>query len=76
MAQILVRNMDHETLERLKAQAKGHGRSLQSEVKIILVEAADMTVKEVRAVSGRWQQRLSGRRTSDSAVLIREDRTR
>ena len=76
MAQILVRDVDPAMLGRLKQRAKRHGRSLQGEVRLILVEATDLSLKEASAVSERWHKRLSGWRMSDSAALIREDRKR
>lgn len=39
MAQVLVRQLNEQVVERLKKRAKEHGRSLQSEVKTILEEA-------------------------------------
>jgi plasmid stability protein len=76
MAQVLVRDLDPEILERLKKRAKHHGRSLQGEAKAILEAAALFSMEEARQVAERWQQRLAGRMTSDSADLIREDRGR
>lgn len=76
MAQILVRDVGANILGRLKARAKRHGRSLEGEVRIILIEAADLSLREANAVSTRWQQRLAGHAFSDSAGLIREDRNR
>lgn len=76
MAQLLVRALDRAIIARLKARARRHGRSLQGEVKIILVEAAALTLREARAVSARWQKQFHGRAMSDSAALIREDRAR
>ena len=76
MAQILVRDLDTGILERLKVRAKRHGRSLQGEVKLILIEAIDLSLREAGAVSARWQKRLTGRAFRDSADLIREDRNR
>jgi plasmid stability protein len=46
MSQILVRDLEPETLERLKQRAKRNRRSLQAEVRLILHEAA---VRERRA---------------------------
>jgi len=40
MAQILVRNLDEVVVDRLKQRAREEGRSLQSEVRTILSEAA------------------------------------
>mgnify|MGYP001581363783 CR=1 FL=1 len=76
MAQILVRDVGMNILERLKAQARQHGRSLQGEVKMILIEAADLSLREASAVSGRWHKHLGSQAFSDSARLIREDRNR
>jgi antitoxin FitA len=39
MATILVRNVDEAVVERLKAQAKQHGRSMEAEVRMVLSEA-------------------------------------
>ena len=78
MAQILIRNLDDETVEKLKARASQHGRSLQSEVKLIIEEAAMQNHAEVWEAIHRFRQRLqqSGRAFSDSVELIREDRDR
>lgn len=76
MAQLLVRALDHAIIARLKARARQHGRSLQGEVKIILVEAAALSLREARAVSAHWQKQFHGQPLSDSAALIREDRAR
>jgi antitoxin FitA len=40
MAQILVRGVDDDVKERLKARAKKHGRSLEAEARAILADAA------------------------------------
>jgi plasmid stability protein len=76
MPQLLVRDIDEETLERLKSRARRHKRSLQGEAKAILEEAATLSVSEARAVAAQWRRRLRGTRHSDSARLIREDRQR
>ena len=78
MKQILVRDLDEKIVDRLKSQAKRHGRSLQGEVKVILIGAVDFSLREARAISERWQKRLAvaGHAFSDSARLIREDRDR
>lgn len=76
MPNLLVRDLDLETLDRLKQRAKRHRRSLQGEAKAILQEAATYSVAEARAVLERWRKHFKGRRFSDSARLIREDRER
>ncbi len=76
MSDILVRGLDRQVVSRLKATAKRHGRSLQGEVKAILVEAVSFLSKEAQAVSTNWKKKLSGGKHSDNADLIREDRDR
>lgn len=77
MAQVLVRQLDEKVVERLKKRAREHGRSLQSEVKTILEEAVpDYEAAWQRIETFRRRMKQSGRKFSDSAVLIREDRDR
>lgn len=76
MAQILVRDLDPDVVSRLKDRAKRHGRSLQSEAKSILTQAAGMSFAEAVRRSGQWQKELEGLEIPDSAGLIREDRER
>jgi plasmid stability protein len=76
MAQILVRDLSPDTIDRLKNQAKRHGRSLQGEVKVILESAAKLPMAQARQVAAQLRQSLEGRIKGDSADLIREDRER
>lgn len=77
MTQLLIRNVEVDTIKRLKQRAKQHHRSLQGELKCI-VEAAvsTMTNEEMKQVSLTWQKRLKSRLFTDSAALLREDRDR
>ncbi|MBN2450531.1 MAG: hypothetical protein JXR77_09075 [Lentisphaeria bacterium] len=74
MPDILIRDMDSEVVTRLKRRAKRHGRSLQSEARLLLEQAAGS--EDVRGLLDRWEQRLAGRPVDASADLIREDRDR
>jgi plasmid stability protein len=76
MAQILIRGLGEDVVDRLKNRATSHGRSLESEVRSILETAASFTAEEARRVVNGWQRRLSGRKVSDTTVLLREDRRR
>jgi plasmid stability protein len=90
MAEILVEDLSSEVVERLKAQAERHGRSLQGEVREILEVATGgeaellesieqirtLTMREARENAEQWQRRLAGQMTSDSSDLLREDRER
>lgn len=75
MADILIRNLDAKTVKHLKAQAKNHRRSLQGEAKLILERAARPSIEELLAAAERIRK-SHGRKFSDSAALIREDRKR
>jgi len=77
MPDILVRDIDPEKLERLKARAKRNGRSLQSEAKLLLEEAStERSMDEVLEMARKWRKQFSGRKFSSSVDMIREDRER
>lgn len=79
MAQILVRDLDDKVVERLKLRAKKDGRSLQSEVKSILEQAAyepKIDMMTARSISNEFHRRFKGREFPDTLELIREDRER
>jgi plasmid stability protein len=76
MPDMLIRGLDQETVRRLKARARRHGRSLQGEAKLVLEQAAGVGAEEVAAMLDGWKGRFAGRRFADSAALIREDRER
>jgi plasmid stability protein len=75
MGDILIRGLDERTVRRLKAQAKRNGRSLQSEVRLLLKQAAGASVAEALQGARHWREKL-GRAFDDSAALVREDRER
>ena len=74
MPSLSVKNVPEELLERLRARAKGHHRSLQGEIMAILEEATlappRLTVREL----GERMRRLGLRTGDDSTAWIREDR--
>jgi plasmid stability protein len=75
--QVLIRDLDRKTLDNLKARAASHKRSLQSELKQILVEAARPTVDpRLLARIDKLRESLKGRVRGNSVDLIREDRRR
>jgi len=79
MPNLLVRNLDKGVVKRLKERAKSQGRSLQSEVKMILQQAAEEPKLDHAAalkLADEIRSRLDGRVVFDSAELIREDRDR
>lgn len=74
MPNLLIRDLDHNVLQGLKAAAKAHGRSLQAEIHEVLRRANTRDLAETRRLSAKWLKRLSRSGHSDSAALIREDR--
>lgn len=76
MSQVLVRSLEPAILERLKARARRHGRSLQAELKAILETAAEGDLFDARLVADRIRRSLSGRAASDSGASQAEDRKR
>jgi plasmid stability protein len=76
MAQVLVRDLKADVVARLKARAKARGRSLQTELKVILEQASRQSALDARALAARIRRQLAGRRHSDSADLLAEDRAR
>jgi len=76
MPQLLIRNLDENTIIKLKERAKRHKRSVQGEVKLILEEYASRSDEAPLAIAERWQEYFAGRTFSDSAELVRQDRER
>ena len=78
MGTISVRRLDDEVVGRLKRRAAANNRSLESEARHILEQAAgdDMAEKTAafRELSLRMRRQTAGRPQTPSHVLIREDR--
>ncbi len=77
MGSITIRNLDDAVIEKLKARAKQHERSLEAEIRALLTETADRwsrqrfieTARRIAAMTPDVPQ-------TDSAELIREERDR
>ena len=79
MAQVLVRDLDQGIVKRLKDRAKHNGRSLQAEVKQVLVEAAGQPTLDMvsaRRMADEICDSLGDRRFDDCVKIIREGRKR
>jgi plasmid stability protein len=81
MPEVLVRNLDESVIDRLKTRARGNGRSLQAELKLILeqaaqAESAPLSRAAYRALADQVRAALGDRPQSDSAALLAEDRAR
>ncbi len=75
MAQVIVRNLEDDVVERLKLKAELHGRSLEQELREILRQAAPLTVEQKMALSLRARAMTpKGVKQTPAEDLIREDR--
>ena len=76
MLNVLVRDIEASVIERLKLRVKKQNRSLQSEMKLILSDAADRPepLSELEVVQKNKASLRSLPRT-DSIELLREDRS-
>jgi len=77
MGNVLVRDLDDQVIEKLKARARTHHRSLQAEAKNILERVAKQpSLEDAKRAAIKIRRKLSGRKHSDSADLLSEDRRR
>jgi plasmid stability protein len=79
MANLTIRNVDDDIVEALKARAKSHNRSLESEIRQILVDQArrpSWRGAELRALAEKIAAMTPNVPQTDSVELLREDRDR
>lgn len=76
MPQVLVRNIDTETLNRLKERARRRGRSLEAELRLILTRAAESDPDRFWEIARRVRESIGPGGSTDSTELVREDRER
>lgn len=77
MPNILVRNLESETVDELRIRAKRNQRSVQAEVKSIIEEATRSragAVERALRLSQEMHRMTRGRDMPDSTDIIREDR--
>ena len=78
MGNLTIRNLDDRVIERLKAQARANQRSLEGEIRHMLTQQVNRSVR-LADFRERTQQLVSlteGTHQSDSVELLREDRDR
>jgi plasmid stability protein len=77
MATALVRDLDDNVYERLKWRAAGNNRSLEAELREILVTASkQVDMVTARKAADAMRQRLRDRPFSDSGEFLAEERVR
>jgi plasmid stability protein len=74
MAQLLIRGLDEKAVECLKQRARQSGRSLESEARVILEQVSKVDMATARMLAEKIAQKHKGRKSTDSAILIREGR--
>lgn len=75
MGTLIVRNVDEELIERLKARASRNGRSMEAEHREVLRDVlAAERLGEVRQRLSSLRQATAGRPQTPSEDLLREDR--
>jgi len=78
MANVLIRNIPEEVLNKFKNMAKNHKRSLQQELRVVLEKTVDQSSPDIfqKTLDLRRKLRKKAVRFTDSARLLREDRAR
>ena len=76
MAQIIIRNLEADIVDKLKLRAKQHGRSLESEARQILTQSAGLDLGQAKKLAKQWHKKLSGQKFPETAKLLRQDRGR
>ena len=76
MTQLLVRDVPENVAAELKRRAKKHGRSAEAEHRAILLEALKPASDDFWQAAEKLRTELKGRKFTNSAKLIRQDRDR
>lgn len=81
MPTLTIRNVDAATVERLKARARAHRRSLEAELREVVerlpppVDPGELR-RRMDALAASIRARNDGRELSDTVELLREDDAR
>jgi len=76
VAQVLIRGLDPEVVEKLKARARRNGRSFEAELRLGLQQLAEDDLASALDRADEIRAMLQGQVLPDSTPLIREDRER
>jgi plasmid stability protein len=77
MATALVRDLDDAVYERLKERAAGNHRSLEAELREILVLASkQVDMATARAAADEMRRQLAGRPHTESGEILAQERVR
>lgn len=73
MGSVVIRNLEDAAIARLKTKAELHGRSLEAELRDIVLAGSRLSPEEKLALVRKVRVKLPDW-TGDSADLIRQDR--
>ena len=76
MPNVLVRDLEVSVLEKLKKRAAENGRSLQTEVHLIISRFVESEPLSDIKTAEKIRNSLRGKSHGDSVELLREDRNR
>ncbi|MBM4341474.1 MAG: hypothetical protein FJ110_18260 [Deltaproteobacteria bacterium] len=78
MANVLIRNVPEEVLSTIKSMARRRNKSLQQELREALENIANQSSPDIFQKATELREKLKRKpiRFTDSAELLREDRTR
>lgn len=76
MAQLTVRNLDSDLVQRLKIRAARHKRSAEAEHRAILESALRSVPVDFWTRASELRAAVKGRQHTDSGTLLRQDRER
>jgi plasmid stability protein len=74
MAQVLVRDLPDEVVERLKAKAAAEGSSLEAHLRRVLEAASGLGREDFLAVADAIAATTTGREQHDATEIIRASR--
>lgn len=72
MGQILIRQLDDETLARLKARAKANERSAEAEARILIKQSLEQTSGEPKSLMSLVGSAPTVRTTDEIVAYVRE----
>ncbi len=76
MTDVTVRNMPEKLVEKLRSRARVNDRSIEEEILSIVKSAFSGVDSDTAAIAAAIRNRLSGRKHTDSALLLAKDRGR
>lgn len=76
MSEIVLHDVDPKLVDRLAERAASTGRTVEEEAKLLLENSVGLSRSRAAEAARLIRARSGGRKLSDSAELIREDRDR